>query len=465
MIIVELILYSLVLAMFGILLSKRIIKKELLYILLSIVVLALLIHWIFFSVRWQLYIFYLVYLSLGIIVYLNRILNINFKILLKRIIISLLSIFIIIFCAVLFVFPMYEIPKPTGDYLIGTESFIIVDENRNEIYTEYLNDYRRIKIQLWYPADTTDGYDQVPWLEDGLIVARGLSKDIGLPLFVLDNTAYIMSNSYHQAPISNSLDSYPIVIISHGWRGFRNLHTDFAEELASLGYIVIGIDHTYGSVATVFDSNDIAYLNSDALPNRESTPDFLVYANRLVSTYAADIQTTIHYLEDLNENTTSQFNNKLDLTKIGLLGHSTGGGADVMVALNDDRIDSVLGMDAWVEPIDLEDIEKGLSIPSLFIRSETWETGINNISLNILIENSSVTSLLYQIDGTTHFDFTMVYMYSPLTPYIGFSGSIDSDYLTSILKEMMTTFFNQTLKNESNSVIDPDLWDEVHLIP
>lgn len=465
MIIVELILYSLVLAMFGILLSKKIIKKELLYILLSIVVLALFIHWIFFSVRWQLYIFYLVYLSLGIIIYLNRILNINFKILLKRITVSLLSIFIIIFCAVLFVFPMYEIPKPSGVYLIGTESFIIEDENRNEIYTEDLNEYRRIKIQLWYPADTTDGYDQVPWLEDGLIVARGLSKDIGLPLFVLDHTTNIMSNSYHQAPISNSLNSYPIVIISHGWRGFRNLHTDFAEELASLGYIVIGIDHTYGSVATVFDSNDITYLNSDALPERSTTPDFLVYANRLLSTYAADIQTTINYLEDLNANTTTQFNNKLDLTKIGLLGHSTGGGADVLVAINDDRIDSVLGMDAWVEPIDLEDIEKGLSIPSLFIRSETWETGVNNISLNTLIENSNYTSLLYQIDGTTHFDFTMVYMYSPLTPYIGFSGSVESGYLTSILKQMITTFFNQTLKNESNSVIDPDLWDEVHLIP
>ena len=43
--------------------------------------------------------------------------------------------------------------------------------------------------------------------------------------------------------------------------------------------------------------------------------------------------------------------------------------------------------------------------------------------------------------------------------------TIDSVYLTSTLKHLMVSFFNQTLKNESNSVIDPDRWDEVHLIP
>lgn len=40
-----------------------------------------------------------------------------------------------------------------------------------------------------------------------------------------------------------------------------------------------------------------------------------------------------------------------DLKKIGVLGHSTGGGAAVLISLNDPRIRSLVGLDAWVEPI------------------------------------------------------------------------------------------------------------------
>ena len=87
------------------------------------------------------------------------------------------------------------------------------------------------------------------------------------------------------------------------------------------------------------------------------------------------------------------------------------------------------------------------------------------MTLNALIDNSSYSPLLYQIEGTTHFDFTMVYMYSPLTKYIGFSGSVEGEYLNSILKSMISSFFNQTLKGDQNSEIDSDHWDEVILIP
>ncbi|MDX9692425.1 MAG: dienelactone hydrolase family protein [Acholeplasmataceae bacterium] len=384
----------------------------------------------------------------------------------KRITIVLLSSFISVHIISIIVFPVYDVPTPKGEYLIGTESFIIEDESRLELYTDDAMDYRRFKVQFWYPAASVTGYERLPWLEDGVTVARGLAKDIGLPFFVLDHTAHILSNAYENAPLSEVSSTYPVVIISHGWRGFRNLHTDFAEELASYGYVVVGIDHTYGSVATVFSDDDVAYLNRDALPDRETTSDFLMYANQLVSTYASDITSTINYLETINDDlSSSRFKGKIDLTKIGLLGHSTGGGAGTSVALNDTRIDAIIGLDAWVEPISDEDIDKGLLIPSLYIRSETWETGVNNTTLNTLINQSSFQPLLYQIDGTTHYDFTMVYMYSPVTKYIGFSGSIDGKYLNSILKSMMTTFFNNTLKDDEMSEINIDSWKEVNLIP
>ncbi|MBU1019921.1 MAG: hypothetical protein KJ847_01795, partial [Firmicutes bacterium] len=266
------------------------------------------------------------------------------------------------------------------------------------------------------------------------------------------------------APINETYSEYPIVVISHGWRGFKNLHTDLAEELASLGYIVVGIDHTYGSVATVFSDDEIAYLNLDALPDRETTSNFLEYANTLVNTYAGDITLTLNELEKMNTGEVlSRFEGKLDLENIGLLGHSTGGGAGAAVAINDDRVKALFGMDSWVEPISDTEIAIGLDIPAIFLRSESWDTGPNNVNLMRLVMQNIDNTRLYQIKGTTHYDFSMAYMYSPLTKNLGMTGELEGDYLVSIFKSMIREFFDQTLKVDNNvgliEISNP--WDEL----
>lgn len=363
------------------------------------------------------------------------------------------------------VLPVNEMKIPSGGYSIGTKSFVVTDEDRSDVYDETGN--RKIKVQVWYPAESTEGYELVPWLEDGKVVAKALAKDFGLPSFTLNHTELIMSNSYWDAPISNDLDSYPVVVISHGWRGFRNLHTDLAEELASVGYIVFSIDHTSGSVATVFSDEDISYINLDALPERETTSLFLEFASTLVTTYADDITLTLNELEKMDaDNSSSKFEGKLDLSRIGLLGHSTGGGAGVEVAINDDRIKAVVGMDAWVEPIANIEIDKGLDTPSLFIRSGTWETGLNNSNLYRLIDEGNGNALLYQVDGTTHYDYSMAYMYSPFTKNLEITGELKGTTLALILDKMIVSFFDEKLmsKGNTNIMTMDELWKEVQRI-
>lgn len=464
MYILEMFVYILTIIVLGIILSKKSISKKYTVVLLGVGQLGIVLHFVFNDVRWQLVPLYVSLLLLGLLVLLKEVFQVVLNSVVRKSLIGI-GVFLLVVSGISsFVFPIYTIPTPTGDYMIGTESYIIDSDTRYELYSDDSSELRKIKIQIWYPAEETEGYDLAPWLEDGLPVSRGLSEDMSFPAFVLDHTTNVMSNSYLNAPISTSETNYPVIILSHGWRGIRDLHVDFAEELASMGYIVVGINHTYGAVATVFD-DEVAYVNLEALPNRDSTDDFLGYANQLVTTYADDVSMTIDYLEEINDNaSTSRFSEKLDVSKIGLLGHSTGGGGDVLVALNDDRITSVMGLDAWVEPINDIDIEKELSVPSLFIRSGQWETGENNVNLNAILENSLAQSTLYQIDGTTHYDFAMVYMYSPLTKLVNFSGTVENEYLTAILKSMMTDFFDDTLKESLTSDINPDDWDEVRLI-
>ncbi|MBE0450871.1 MAG: hypothetical protein IBX70_08490 [Clostridia bacterium] len=359
---------------------------------------------------------------------------------------------IVISGILMLIFPVYEIPAPEGDYAIGTVTFELTDPDRVEMYGELAeaNDsLRRIRVQVWYPSDDVSGHARVVWLQDGIELPRSLAKEMKLPFFALDHTEKILSNAYYEAPASKERDNYPVIIMSHGWKGFRNLHNDYAELLASNGYIVIGIDHTHGAQMTIFNDGYAAEVDNSALPDRDSTPDFLNYANRLVLTYAGDISLVLDSLESINSGNYSKvMTGSMNFEQIGLMGHSTGGGADVAVALRDKRVKALFAMDAWVEPLGMDEMTGGLSIPALFLRSEQWEGGLNDNYLNPLVEASGDASLI-QIEDTTHIDFTMSYMFSSLTGIIGFTGELGREESARIQHDYVLEFFNQSLTKEN----------------
>jgi hypothetical protein len=415
------------------------------------------IHWAVEGIRWQMYPLYLLLILCLLAVVIKETSNLNFKKvytsnIIRRIIKSLMILFLIISMAVSYAFPVYKMPKPKGQYKVGTTTFDAVDESRKAIYSLDETKNRKIRIQMWYPSDDVKGYKAVPWLEDGQKVSNGIADMMKMPRFILSHTSLVKSNSYKEAPMSKGQEKYPIVIISHGWTGFRNLHTDLAEMLASSGYIVASIDHTYGAAATVFSDGEAAYLNRNALPSRKNKEEFLSNANTLVNTYAGDIKFTMDELQRLNGDS-KIFKGKLDLDKIGLLGHSTGAGAGVTEGLRDNRVKAVMGLDAWVEPVKQEEIKIGLKVPALFLRSEQWEKSINNEHLYAVVDNSKNYKELYQINGVIHQDFTMVYMYSPLSKYLGITGKLDGWKGAELQQDFILSFFNKYLINKNTKDI------------
>ncbi|WP_161625421.1 alpha/beta hydrolase family protein [Haloplasma contractile] len=349
------------------------------------------------------------------------------------------------------IFPVFQIPAPSGEHTVGTRTFELIDEDREEIYSNHVSaKKRKIKYQVWYPATNIEDDSVSSWLQEGKPVSVGVSRLMGFPDFVLTHTALINSNSYLDAKLKTQTELYPVVIISHGWTGFRNLHTNMAEMLASHGYIVVSIDHTYGAAVTVFENGTTAYLNPDALPDRDTTENFLEYANTLVNTYALDIQFVIDQLEIHNQDNTSFLYNQLDLTKIGLLGHSTGGGAATKTVITDSRVSAVVGLDPWVEPIQDTIIKDGIQVPGLFLRSEEWEVHENNEQFKQLNDASEYYASTYQINETLHTDFTMAPMYSPLTKTLGMAGELDYNQSFEIQSDFLLNFYNLNLKGEES---------------
>lgn len=410
-----------------------------------ILILLIAAQMIFIRPRWQFYPLYLLAALFLIIALLNHNSVIEPGRAASRWILGLFILLLVLSMAFILIFPKEKIPVPTGEHPVGTRIYEL-DTEREELYTDDKNDHRRIKYQIWYPAERTEGLTKAKWISDGATLTRQLARSFHLPSFVLDHTAEIYSNSYIDAPVSGSLPMYPVVIISHGWQGFRELHTDFAEELASHGFIAVSIDHTYGSQAVTFEDGSTAFLEPSALPS-DSDTGFGSSSSLLVRTYGEDVGSVLDDLEKKNTEDTL-IRGKLDLSRTGIMGHSTGGGGSVYISIKDTRIRALMGLDAWVAPVDNALLGEGLDIPSLFLRSEQWSRGPNNYSLDTL-RRSSQDSSLVQMKRTTHIDFTMAYMYSPLTKYIGFSGNTERRKPSEIQRAAALDFFDHHLRGSS----------------
>ncbi len=369
--------------------------------------------------------------------------------------------FIMIMLVLILVFPVYSMPEPTGTYDIGTKIYQVTDTSRDELYGEQ-EGFRKFNFQIWYPFNKTNETQLAPWLLDQEVTSQALSRDFGFPGFLLNQTQYVNSHSYLDADFSEE-KSYPIVIISHGWSGTKYLHSDLGENLASQGFITVSIEHTYGSVASVIDGKIIG-KQTDALTGFDDLENNIKSNTRLMMTYGLDVIATINFLETLNDDMNDIFYGHLDLDHIGAVGHSTGGGGVIYAALHDARIDAIIGLDAWVEPI--QDIlkETTLNIPSLFLRSEAWEEGPNNDVLIPMLQDATAPTKLYRVNETTHYDFAMVYMYTSLSKALGFSGSIPTKDMIQIMFTSHESFFSHHLKDkvEDYSWIESEYVNEVN---
>ena len=425
---------------------------------------GLLLYTLIAKVKWQLYPLYLLlvfYASLFTLEYFGK-LNLT---LFKSTFIVFCSLILLLSPVLLFyVFSTQTLPKVSGPFDIGTQIFELEDENREEVFSEVKGINRKIKYQIWYPSDSTAGFQKAKWITEGRLLTRQLARTMFAPSFILDHTADIDSNSYLNAPLSDELENYPLVVISHGWKGFRELHTDYAEELASHGYIAISIDHSYGGQAVKFEDGSVAYLNREALQSLSMPETFIKSAQMLAKMYGDDVGIVLDDLERLN-NEEGEFKDRLDLKNLGSLSHSTGGAGDVFLSLKDDRIKVLIGLDSWLEALEQESLEEGLNIPAFFLRSEKWSERKNNINLEVLVKNSSNAKII-QTFGTRHVDFTMAYMVSPYTGNVGYTGKHGGREASILVKELSLEFFDQHLRDQNShkpKALDDFIQDKEHV--
>lgn len=138
------------------------------------------------------------------------------------------------------------LPKPRGNYSIGVREIHLVDYEREEKLTEE-NDSREMMLYLWYPTEATEGkiYEYM-----GAETFRWLLKQSNLFWIPKNGYEYVKTHSFVGAEIANGV--FPLVIFSHGYRGYPSMYTSMIEEVVSHGFVVAGICHSYVAGITVF---------------------------------------------------------------------------------------------------------------------------------------------------------------------------------------------------------------------
>jgi predicted dienelactone hydrolase len=166
--------------------------------------------------------------------------------------------------AAIILFPVAPLPKPQGQFPVGVRTFEVADARRPGLFAAKPNEPRRLLVRVWYPAGATAGLTRRPYFTDpeANTTGRGMGELVGFPPF-FTYLKHVRTNSWVDAPLSPGAKALPVVIYSHGYTSFLDQNTVLMEDLASHGYVVFSVQHTFDASPTVFPNGDVAEVDPE----------------------------------------------------------------------------------------------------------------------------------------------------------------------------------------------------------
>jgi alpha-beta hydrolase superfamily lysophospholipase len=241
-----------------------------------------------------------------------------------------------------------QLMSPSGPFRIGTRIYHWVDRSRHEKASRDPAEFRQLVVQVWYPAKSNGG-PTAPYVPQLDAYRKVWTKE------EVDLASRTVPHSHLDArPVAKV--QFPIVLLSHGWEGTRSEYTSLAEDLASHGYAVFGVDHPYmGRIA--LPSGEVTEATEDQFGSPEEVLEY----------YGQDLKFAVDQIAQLDASDQSDgFANRLDLSHIAAIGHSSGFGAVSTACREDERIKACVNVDA---PVKSKNIA-GMHQPMLWIRLE-----------------------------------------------------------------------------------------------
>jgi hypothetical protein len=405
-----------------------------------------------------------------------------------------------------------DFPGLTGQYqVVGRTSFPLVYQKGDvtpdpqinavleQLYTEDIydsnyvyggssNEPRKFMVWVHYPAILTPLSAPVPYIPAELASAmqtEGVIADAAM-------FNKIHPHAYTNALLSPAETSYPVLIFSHGKNMHPLFYTTILEELASQGYIVVSIAHPHDVPASVFpppDGDVLVTPNGDENPYVEwavaTNPDILTMYE--IESRPKDVLLTLLSLLMMNMSD-PVFAGHLDLTHVGMFGHSFGAGTSAWASqrlsqfLPSLAFSATLFLDTSAVPLVLPPGAESLSEPVMFMDGSGAEFDGNSPIIQPgdeeTVKGGSITNIIYlmqtdpfpfyffELETATHYTYVTDLMFAE--PYLeGFNPygedpygekvpiiGIDNERALNIINTYAAAFFNKHLKNTAEPLLD-----------
>lgn len=448
-----------------------------------------LIHGLFEGLRYQMAFAYLFVMVLAVYrLATASFVNIKPPKALKIMTSSVAVVLLVISALLAYALPVFTLPQPSGNYAVGSKYVHLVDTKRTDPFLDTAAKPRELMVKIYYPAKLDDTKPFSPYFHNSHALIRLFTAHYGLPTFGFDHLSLVQTHSKEDLQLADAPQPYPVILFSHGAGTTMEVQTAQSEDLASHGYLVVAIDHTYASVGTVFPGRVVS--------GREATTDFKTAepATIITQIMADDARFVIEQLSAMNQGQLgAMFQGKLDLQKIGAIGHSVGGAVAYNLAINDRRVKAAIDLDGTVfitpqgnpeavtpflmlanDQYHIQAIQNRSSLMgkladlpaeeqdimrSMYGGEEAYTAAYNQAQQNIigLTEVLKASGNLFTIEGSDHMKFTDIGLFigdSRLRELINIRGTTDPSTCLEITQAVTLAFFDQHLGGETKASLE-----------
>jgi predicted dienelactone hydrolase len=370
------------------------------------------------------------------------------------------------------------LPAPTGPFAVGRAIYDWVDDGTLDSLAPAAGTKRELLVWIWYPAaagpsDAIDDYLPAPLRTE---IERG--RGVLLGKFLTRDLSKVHGQSLRNAAVSPEQRAYPVLILRAGASLEVVNYSTLAEDLASHGYVVAGLDAPYRTGVVAFPDGRVMRRrpeNNPELCAEKTGQEQEVCANRLLSAWSADMGFVLDHMVALNTSDASgKFTGRLDMARVGVFGHSFGGASATLFCHQDSRCKAAIDVDGAPHG---NVIQEGIDRPFMFLLSDhSSESDPQSRQIGANIESiyehvPADRRLRLIIRGANHFMFSDdgALLKSQLVlralRMLGIVG-IDGRRQLAVTSYCVGSFFDAYLKGESSSRIQASspLYPEIQVL-
>jgi dienelactone hydrolase len=321
--------------------------------------------------------------------------------------------------------PDIVLPSPNGPHSVGVVTYAWTDSARVDSLSSPPGP-RSVLGRIWYPAAPNDGATLARYAEHLDAAANEWTQ----------LHARVRTHSWANVPFSTRVARGPVIVFATGRSTATFDYTTLAEDLASHGYVVVGVDSPHHSKVVLPDGTllpvQFPSMGPSTYPNGFDSAQAPM--NRLVS---ADVRFVVRRLIRLDREHPI-LGGHLDLTRVGLAGHSNGGMAGSRACADEPSCRAFFSIEGMqTRELRLNGVDKpyGLLYSEATLAFDTLQV------FTEMRRHAKGPFVLYRVNGAGHNSVTDLLFVRPTL----FSYPIDPRRGAAVTHAITRAFFDQYL--------------------